>query len=195
MNMAKKESTPQEAPKNWVLLPVSTLKRNPNNPRVIKDAKFDQLVKSIEQFPEMMELRPIVVNEDMVVLGGNMRLAAVKQLKLKEVPVIIASNLTEDQQREFIIKDNVGYGEWDWPILEADWDLGQLADWGLEKTEWPISTQDFSDKNQEVDTSEFSGDMVISLKYTEAEYHIVREKLSKIAATPEQAVWILLGNE
>lgn len=111
---------------------ISKIKANPNNPRVIKDDKFKKLVKSIQEFPKMMELRPIVVNDDMVVLGGNMRLKACKELGLKEVPVIKASDLTEDQQRQFIIKDNVGFGEWDWDMLANEWDSQELEDWGLD---------------------------------------------------------------
>lgn len=89
------------------LVKLSSIKGNPNNPRLIKDDKFQKLVKSIKDFPEMLELRPIVVNDDMVVLGGNMRLKACKEAGLKEVPVMKASTLTEEQQKEFIIKDNV----------------------------------------------------------------------------------------
>jgi ParB-like chromosome segregation protein Spo0J len=105
---------------------LSEVKSNPNNPRLIKDEKFSKLVKSIKEFPKMLEIRPIVVNDEMVVLGGNMRLKACKEAGLKEIPIIKASDLTEDQQREFIIKDNVGFGEWDWDILANEWDSEQL---------------------------------------------------------------------
>ena len=105
---------------------------NPENPRLIKDGKFKQLVASIREFPEMLELRPIVVNADGVVLGGNMRLKACKEAGLKQVPVIRADNLTEAQQREFVVKDNVGFGEWDWDALANEWDEDALARWGLE---------------------------------------------------------------
>ena len=105
---------------------------NPNNPRVIRDDKFKKLVKSINEFPEMLELRPIVVNNDMVVLGGNMRLKACKEAGLKEVHIIKASNLSEAQQAEFIIKDNVGFGEWDWDMLANEYDEQDLKDWGLD---------------------------------------------------------------
>jgi DNA modification methylase len=111
---------------------VSEVKANPNNPRIIKDDKFKKLVQSIKDFPEMLELRPIVVNNDGVVLGGNMRLKACKEAGLKEVPVIKASELTEEQQKEFIIKDNVGFGEWDWEDLANNWDAKDLTDWGLD---------------------------------------------------------------
>ena len=113
-------------------VPINTVKANPNNPRIIKDDKFAKLVKSINEFPQMLNLRPIVVNDDMVVLGGNMRLKACKEAGLKEIPVIKASELTEQQQKEFIVKDNVGYGEWDWNDLANNWDANQLQDWGLD---------------------------------------------------------------
>ena len=111
---------------------IKEVKSNPSNPRTIKDDKFNKLVKSIKDFPEMLQLRPIVVNDDMVVLGGNMRLKACKEAGLKEVPVIKASELTDEQQKEFIIKDNVGFGEWDWDLLNLDWDTDKLEEWGLD---------------------------------------------------------------
>jgi hypothetical protein len=113
-------------------VPINTVKANPNNPRIIKDDKFAKLVKSITDFPQMLNLRPIVVNDDMVVLGGNMRLKACKEAGLKEIPIIKASELTEQQQKEFIVKDNVGYGEWDWSDLANNWDSDQLEEWGLD---------------------------------------------------------------
>jgi len=113
------------------LIKVSDIKSNPNNPRVIKDDKFDKLVTSIKEFPEMLEARPIVVNPDMVVLGGNMRLKALKAAGVKEAPVYVAT-WDEIKQKEFIIKDNVGFGEWDWDILANEWDAEELGEWGLE---------------------------------------------------------------
>ena len=113
-------------------VPINTVKANPNNPRIIKDDKFAKLVKSINEFPQMLNLRPIVVNDDMIVLGGNMRLKACKEAGLKEIPIIKASELTEQQQKEFIVKDNVGYGEWDWNDLANNWDAQELQDWGLD---------------------------------------------------------------
>jgi DNA modification methylase len=117
---------------NIEFIDIRNIKPNPNNPRLIKDDKFKKLVKSIHDFPQMLELRPIIVNDDMIVLGGNMRLKACKEAGLKEVPVIKASDLTEDQQREFIIKDNVGFGEWDWEMIANEWDAEQVTDWGLD---------------------------------------------------------------
>jgi site-specific DNA-methyltransferase (adenine-specific) len=105
---------------------------NTENPRIIKDDKFKKLVQSIKDFPEMLEIRPIVVNNEMMILGGNMRLKAIQEIGLKEVPIIKAENLTEQQQREFLIKDNVGFGEWDWDALANDWDPAELNEWGLD---------------------------------------------------------------
>jgi DNA modification methylase len=112
-------------------LPVNKLKANPNNPRVIRDEKFKKLVKSIKEFPEMLEARPVVVNPDMVVLGGNMRLKALREAGVEEAPVYIAS-WDEVKQRQFIIKDNVGFGEWDWDALANEWNEEELQDWGLD---------------------------------------------------------------
>ena len=117
---------------NSVLTKISAIKRNPNNPRILKDDKFAKLTQSIKDFPQMLDIRPIVVNDDMIVLGGNMRLKACKEAGLSEVPVIKVDDLTEEQQREFIIKDNVGFGEWDWDLLANEWDTELLDDWGLE---------------------------------------------------------------
>jgi ParB-like chromosome segregation protein Spo0J len=126
---------------------ISTVKSNPNNPRVIKDDKFDKLVQSIKDFPQMLEIRPIVVNDDMIVLGGNMRLKACKEAGLKEVPIIKASDLTKEQQREFIIKDNVGFGEWDWEQLK-EWDGEELEAWGLDVPE--LKAIDESEEGDEI---------------------------------------------
>ena len=113
-------------------LEINKLKQNKANPRIIKDKKFKKLIKSIKEFPEMLELRPIVVAEDMTILGGNMRYKACIDAGLKEVPVTIAKGLTDAQKQEFIVKDNVGFGEWEWDMLANEWDSVQLAEWGLD---------------------------------------------------------------
>ena len=110
---------------------ITEVKVNPNNPRLIKDDKFKKLVQSVKDFPEMLNIRPIVVNKDMIILGGNMRFKACKEAGLKEVPIII-TDLTEEQQKEFLIKDNVSGGEWDWDILANEWNADDLKDWGLD---------------------------------------------------------------
>lgn len=110
---------------------ISEVKLNPNNPRIIKDDKFKKLVQSIKDFPEMLNIRPIVVNQDMIILGGNMRYKACKEAGLKEIPIII-TDLSEDKQREFLIKDNTSGGEWDWKVLANEWDSEELEAWGLD---------------------------------------------------------------
>lgn len=112
-------------------LKINEIKPNESNPRVIKDDRFKKLVKSIKDFPEMLELRPIVVDENMIVLGGNMRLKASKEAGLKTVCVEIAKGLSEEQKKEFIVKDNVGFGEWEWDMLANEWNSVDLSDWGL----------------------------------------------------------------
>ena len=111
---------------------ISEVFSNPVNPRLIKEDKFKKLVQSIKDFPEMLQLRPIVVNEEMAILGGNMRYKACQQLGHKEVYIIKAENLTESQMESFVIKDNVGFGEWDWDILANQWDSVKLEEWGLD---------------------------------------------------------------
>lgn len=173
---------------------ISKIKLNPNNPRLIKDDKFTKLVQSIKDFPEMLNIRPIVVNDDMIILGGNMRFKACKEAGLKEVPIIKASGLSAEKQREFLIKDNVSGGEWDWSLLQ-EWDALELENWGLDIQNFNTSNIDYSDKNEEINVDDFENEMVIKLKFSENDYILVREQLSKIASTPEQAVWKLLGNE
>lgn len=148
---------------NIQVVKISDIKNNPNNPRVIKDEKFEKLCNSIKEFPKMLELRPIVVNDDMVVLGGNMRLKALKHLGLKEAPIIKASELTEDQQRQFIIKDNAGFGEWDWDMLANEWDTAELEEWGIDvpafaETELEAEEDDF-EVPDEVTTDIVLGDL------------------------------------
>ena len=110
---------------------VSKLKPNPDNPRTISKDKFKKLVKSIKEFPQMLKIRPIVVDENMIVLGGNMRLQALKKLGIKETYYIQEKDLTTEQKEQFIIKDNVGFGEWDWDMLANEWDVSKLEDWAV----------------------------------------------------------------
>ena len=111
---------------------ISKIQENKKNPRVIKGYKFEKLVKSIKDFPKMMELRPIIVNEQNIILGGNMRYKAAVEAGLKEVFIVQAKDLTEKQQEEFIIKDNSSFGEWDWDLLANEWEVKELSDWGLD---------------------------------------------------------------
>lgn len=147
------------------LVSISKVKENPDNPRVIRNDKFKKLVKSIQEFPEMLKIRPIVVNGDMVVLGGNMRLKACKDAGLKEVYIYDASELTEEQQKEFIIKDNVGFGEWDWDVLANEWDELPLQDWGLDIPFEPViddlgeADEDNYEVPDEIETDIVQGDI------------------------------------
>jgi len=143
---------------------IKDIKPNPNNPRLVKDDKFAKLVQSIKDFPQMLDIRPIVVNKDMIVLGGNMRLKACKEAGLKEISIIKAEDLTEEQQREFIIKDNVGYGEWDWELIASEWDAAQLNDWGLDipdfKAEEIEAVEDDYEIPEELNTDIVLGDLI-----------------------------------
>ena len=118
------------------LVKITDVKPNPKNPRIIKDGKFQKLVKSIQEFPDMLNKRPLIVFTDVdnkyIVLGGNMRLKALNELKFKEIPIIVADEWTEEQKAEFLIKDNVGFGEWDWDSLANEWNTDELTDWGLD---------------------------------------------------------------
>lgn len=138
---------------------ISLLKINPSNPRTIKDDKFKKLVQSVKEFPEMLEKRPIVVNKEMIVLGGNMRLKACIEAGLKEVPVIVA-DWSEERQREFIIKDNVSGGEWDWDVLANEWDTNQLTDWGLDIPDFVTKEvqEDYFEIPDEIQTDIILGD-------------------------------------
>jgi ParB-like chromosome segregation protein Spo0J len=141
---------------------ITEVKSNPKNPRLIKDDKFKKLVKSIQEFPQMLELRPIVVDENNIVLGGNMRLKACKEAGLKEVYIVKAENLTELQKDEFIVKDNVGFGEWDWDMLANEWDTELLNDWGLFVPEMPTEV-DYSILDEE-DLDDELNDMADGVK-------------------------------
>ena len=169
------------------------IKGNPDNPRIIKNDKFKKLVKSIQEFPEMLKLRPIVVDEDMMVLGGNMRLKASKDAGLKEVWIEIAEGLTEEQKKEFIVKDNVGFGEWEWDMLANEWDSVQLAEWGLDvwQNEDDIETTDeFSLPDGEKSNLE-----QITYTLTKEQSNIIKEAIQEIKYTEEYKYVETFGNE
>jgi len=131
---------------------INQIKENPSNPRYIKGDKFRKLIKSLKEFPEMLEKRPIVVDEAMVVLGGNMRLKACREAGIKEVHINIAKGWTEEQKKEFIIKDNASFGEWDWDVLANEWDEDQLIDWGLDV---PVLNEKADIEEPEIEFSEY----------------------------------------
>jgi len=172
---------------------VGEIKANPNNPRIIKDDKFKKLVKSIQEFPEMLKLRPIVVNDDMVVLGGNMRLKACKEAGLKTIHIIKASSLSEEKQKEFIVKDNVGYGEWDWETIANEWDTKQLEEWGMDI----IGFGDVEDLGEgfslpEGDKAPFQ-QMTFTLADQQAE--VIKNAIDEIKKTEEYKYCETFGNE
>lgn len=175
---------------NTEIVKISTVKLSPDNPRVIKGDKFKKLVQSIKDFPQMLELRPIVVDEDMVVLGGNMRLRACIEAGLKEVPILRASMLTEEQKREFVIKDNSSFGEWNWDILANEWDINDLSAWGIDI---PASYFD-DDKEPEFDKDTLDAALdtyinskvkQITLYFDNQQYEYVVAKLEEIAKEKE----------
>ena len=140
-----------------MIVDINLIKPNPKNPRTIKDDKFNKLKKSISEFPDMLNKRPLICFTDKdgkyVILGGNMRLKASKDIGLKELPIILADEWTEEQKAEFLIKDNVGFGEWDWDQLHSDWDAEKLEDWGLD-------VPDFANTELEAEEDDFDVDSV-----------------------------------
>ena len=165
---------------------------NPNNPRLIKDDKFKKLVKSIQDFPDMLNVRPIVVNKDMVVLGGNMRLKAIKEAGIKEINIEIV-DWSEDKQKEFIIKDNASFGEWDWSDLANNWDSEELTDWGVDIIGFSNVQdlgEDFSLPNG--DKSPFQ-QMTFTLADEQAEQ--IKNAIEEIKSTEEYKYAETMGNE
>jgi hypothetical protein len=171
---------------------IAEIKPNPNNPRLIKDDKFRKLVKSIQEFPDMLNVRPIVVNKDMVVLGGNMRLKAIKEAGHTEVAIEIV-DWTEDQQKQFIVKDNASFGEWDWSDLANNWDSEELTDWGVDIIGFSNVEdlgEDFSLPNG--DKSPFQ-QMTFTLADEQAEQ--IKNAIEEIKRTEEYKYAETMGNE
>lgn len=167
---------------------------NPSNPRIIKDDKFKKLVNSIKEFPQMLELRPIVVDSNMVVLGGNMRLKACQAAGLQEVDILIADQLTEEQKAEFIIKDNVGFGEWDWDLLANEWDVDALTEWGLDVGGFDLNAEQFGDEFSlpDGDKSPFQ-QMTFTLADEQTEQ--IKNAIADVKATDEFKYCETFGNE
>jgi hypothetical protein len=176
------------------IVPITQVVPNTSNPRIIKDDKFKKLVKSIKEFPEMLNLRPIVVDKDMVVLGGNMRLKACQAAGLTEVPIIVADQLTPEQQAEFIIKDNVGFGEWDWDILANEWDAALMTDWGLDIGGFDLKASEFGEEFSlpDGDKSPFQ-QMTFTLADEQAEQ--IKNAIADIKATDDYKYCETFGNE
>jgi len=152
---------------------INEIKPNPNNPRIIKDDKFKKLVKSIQDFPQMLELRPIVIDENNIVLGGNMRLKACIEAGLTDVPVKQAKELTEEQKKEFIVKDNVGYGEWDWDDLANNWDEQLLTEWGLDIPNFDANVLEAEEDNFAVPDGGSETDIVLGDLFEIGEHRLL----------------------
>lgn len=177
---------------------LSQLKVKANNPRLIKDDKFKKLVKSIEVFPKMLELRQIIYDPlTMEVLGGNMRLRALQELKYKDVPdkwVKSADDLTEDEKTRFLLVDNASFGEFDWDIITNEFEEFPLNDWGIDLPVLDFDS-DYSGKNKEINTSEFLDKMELKFEVKSDEYKFILSELSKIDENKEAALLKLLNYE
>ena len=180
---------------------ISDLKANPKNPRIIKDDKFKKLVKSLQEFPEMMEKRPMVCVTDadgkLYPLGGNMRLKALQELKYKEIPdewVMLADEWTEEKRNRFTISDNVGFGEWDWDELNADWDINMLADWGIDTGGFDVNSDEYGE-----DFSLKDGDKApfqqMTFTLADEQAVIIQNAISDIKQTDEYKYAETMGNE
>jgi hypothetical protein len=176
---------------------LSKLKPNPNNPRIIKDGKFKKLVDSINDFPKMLFIRPIVVDEHFVVQGGNMRLKALQEIGFKDIPdewVKQVKDLSEDEKKQFIIKDNVGFGEWDWDDLANNWDAEQLTEWGLDIPNFVNDSDEFGTEFSlpEGDKAPFQ-QMTFTLADEQATQ--IKNAIEEIKRTEEYKYAETMGNE
>lgn len=172
---------------------IDLIKENPNNPRFITDSKFKKLVKSIKKFPQMLEKRPIVVDENMVVLGGNMRLKACKEVGLKEVWISIAKDWTDEQKREFVVKDNIGFGQWDWDLLGNEWADNQLEDWGLDIPD--LIDVDDLDTDFELPDGDKEPFQQKTFVLSDEQAAIIDEKIKEIKKSEEYKYVETFGNE
>ena len=174
------------------LIDIDLLKENPDNPRTITDAKFAQLIESVKNFPQMLEVRPIAFKTGFVVLGGNMRLRACKAAGLKQVPAVDCSDMTEAQQREFVIKDNIGYGSWDWEAIQTDWP--EAEEWGLD-----IPGFDLDSNGLGTDFSLPDGDKApfqqMTFTLADEQATVIKNAINDIKATDEYKYAETMGNE
>lgn len=177
------------------LINISDVKFNENNPRVIQGHKMNQLKKSIQEFPDMLQIRPLVLNKDNVVLGGNMRLEALIQLGYTEVPCIHLTDITAEQEHEFIIKDNIGYGEWNYQtLLTDDWNDIDLQEWGVDFPDWMTTDNiDNIDFSMVVPPSSTDNFKTLKLEYNKEEYELVYSSLTTINSNKNTALLTLLN--
>jgi hypothetical protein len=176
---------------------ILSIRKNPDNPRVMNKQKFRKLIESIKEFPQMLKLRPIVVNSDGLILGGNMRYTACLQLNHKQVYIIKAEDLTDEQIKQFIIKDNVGFGDWDWDILANSWDTKKLQDWGMDVWQ-PDEDVDYSileelDLEDNLSGKESSVKRAIQIEFEAEHYNEANELISKARKEGKDVGWIVLN--
>jgi hypothetical protein len=180
---------------------ISKIKSNPNNPRIIKDDKFKKLVKSLTDFPEMMAKRPLVCVSDVdgkiYPLGGNMRLKALQEIGHTEVPdewIVMADDWTEEKRRQFVIKDNVGYGEWDWDDLANNWDTDSLIEWGLELPGFDMNADNLT-TDFELPEGDKSPFQQMTFTLAEEQYELIKNSLDEIKKSEEYKYCETFGNE
>lgn len=174
---------------------LSSIIENPTNPRFIRDDKFEKLKISIEEFPRMLELRPIVVNDDMVIVGGNMRYKALQDLGYTKIPenwLKKASDFTPEELRKFIILDNSGFGEWDYDLLKQQYEVVELEAWGITVPHYePVNPDDFFNSHEDDENKEETKKLI--LEYSESDFEKVSEAIEKLGNSPEQVIWKLLN--
>ena len=173
---------------------IDTVIPNENNPRILKDDKFKKLVKSIKEFPQMLEIRPIVVNENNIVLGGNMRLEACKKAGLKEVTILKAEHLTKEQQDEFIIKDNSSFGQWDWGVLANEWNTEQIEEWGLDIPGFDVDHEEFGDEFS-LDDGDKSPFQQQTYTLADEQAEVISNAITDIKMTDDYKYCETFGNE
>jgi hypothetical protein len=179
-----------------IITDIKNIKPNPKNPRLIRDEKFNKLVKSIEDFPDMLNKRPLICFTDKdgkyVILGGNMRFKALQSLNIKEIPIILADEWTEEQKAEFLIKDNVNFGEWEWDSLANEWDSLQLSEWGLEVPNFEDVDLNNFFENEVQDSDIEDQKFTITLEYSEDDYNQIIDILDKRKGSKEKIIFDLL---
>jgi len=182
--------------------PLATLKKHPQNPRTIKDASFKKLVQSIRENPDYFEARPIILSDrtgELIIIAGNQRYEAARDIGIKDVPTALLPGLSEEREREIMIRDNIANGDWDWDLLANDWNAEQLAEWGLDVPNWDAESS-FGDKNKELDLDSFEDIMELKLKFSKDEFLAVSQALDDIAEaqgldSKEEALQYLLSQE
>jgi ParB-like nuclease domain len=171
----------------------SAIKPNPSNPRIIRDDKFAKLVQSLKDFPEMANVRPVVVNADGVILGGNMRFRAMVEAGWKKIP-IERVDWPEEKQREFIIKDNVSGGEWDWDVLANEWDAGQLDEWGMEVGGFAVDPNQMADGFSLPDGNKAPFQQM-TFTFADEQATVIKNAIEDIKGTDEYKYAETMGNE